>query len=58
MGDLNVIWYTNHIEYVPLEHIFWLQSKGRERKERKEKNERKKMRRKSFRVLDEWILRS
>ena len=26
MGDLNVLWCTNHIEYVPLEHIFWLQS--------------------------------
>ena len=26
LGDLNVLWCTNHIEYVPLEHIFWLQS--------------------------------
>ena len=23
---MRVLWYTNHIEYVPLEHIFWLQS--------------------------------
>ena len=25
MGDLNVLCWINHIEYVPLEHIFWLQ---------------------------------
>ena len=24
--NLDVLWRTNHIEYVPLEHIFWLQS--------------------------------
>ena len=27
LGDLNVLQCTNHIEYVSLEHIFWLQSK-------------------------------
>lgn len=24
--DLSVLRYINHIEYVPLEHIYWLQS--------------------------------
>ena len=24
--DLSVLWCINHIEYMPLEHIFWLQS--------------------------------
>ena len=26
LGDLRVLWSTNHIEHVPLEYIFWLQS--------------------------------
>ena len=26
LDDLSVLWCINHIEYEPLEHIFWLQS--------------------------------
>ena len=26
LGDLSVLWCTNHIKYVTLGHIFWLQS--------------------------------
>ena len=25
LDDLSVLWYINHIEYVSLEYIFWLQ---------------------------------
>lgn len=24
--DLKVLWCINHIEYMPLEHIFWIKS--------------------------------